>query len=82
VSVTEDVDTGRTHSVVEDVVTSEKITVISRYLCGADGARSRVAREIQLPFVDESAGALAMNVFVEADMVRRRYFHQHENSVY
>lgn len=65
----EDSETGKIHSVIRDQVTQERITVISKYLCGADGARSVVARELQLPFNDTPGGGLALNVLVEADMV-------------
>ncbi|KAB5575472.1 FAD binding domain-containing protein [Coniochaeta sp. 2T2.1] len=64
----EDPETGKMHSVILDLMTQERITIISKYLCGADGARSAVARELQLPFNDQSPGGLALNVLVEADM--------------
>jgi len=64
----EDEATGKVHSVIEDLVTGEKMTVVSTYLCGADGARSVVARELGLPFHDTPGGGLALNVFVDANM--------------
>ena len=65
----ENPETGKMQSIILDLTTQERITVISRYLCGADGARSVVARELHLPFNDQSPGGLALNVLVEADMV-------------
>jgi 2-polyprenyl-6-methoxyphenol hydroxylase-like FAD-dependent oxidoreductase len=52
-------------------MTRERITVVSRYLCGADGAHSTVADVLQLPFNDPLGGGLALNVVCEADMVNR-----------
>ena len=34
---------------IEDLITQQKILVRSKYLCGADGASSRIVRELQLP---------------------------------
>ncbi|KAI3331194.1 FAD binding domain-containing protein [Ustulina deusta] len=64
----EDVETGKIHSVIKDVLSGEVLTVISNSLCGADGARSVVARELQLPFHDTPGGGLALNVWFEADL--------------
>ncbi|KAK4676305.1 hypothetical protein QC764_511100 [Podospora pseudoanserina] len=68
VSFHQDETTSKVHSVIQDVLTNQKITVISKFLCGADGARSVVARELQLPFNDTPGGGLALNVFVDADL--------------
>lgn len=62
VSFHQDETTAKVHSVIQDVLTNQKITVISKFLCGADGARSVVARELQLPFNDNPGGGLALNV--------------------
>ena len=49
------------------------IMVKSRYLCGADGANSTIVKELGLPMHAEPFQGLALNVYVEADMVRPRY---------
>ncbi|KAI3317741.1 FAD binding domain-containing protein [Xylariaceae sp. AK1471] len=64
----EDVDTGKVHSTIKDILSGEELTVISNYVCGADGARSVVAREVQLPFSDNPGGGFALNVWFEADL--------------
>jgi hypothetical protein len=43
--------------------------VISNYVCGADGAKSVVTRELQLPLHDTPGGGFALNVWFEADLV-------------
>lgn len=58
-------------SLIEDDMTGQQITVVSRYLCGADGGRSTVATKLQLPFNDAPGGGLALNVLCEADLVSR-----------
>ncbi|GKZ23562.1 hypothetical protein AbraIFM66951_007558 [Aspergillus brasiliensis] len=68
VDFTRDEESGNIHSVIEDLATGEHITVVSRYLCGADGAHSIVARKLQLPFNDTPGGGLALNVLCEADL--------------
>lgn len=47
-SFEQDEKIGRIESVVEDLITKQEILVRSKYLCGADGASSRIARELQL----------------------------------
>ncbi|KAI1193161.1 FAD binding domain-containing protein [Nemania serpens] len=64
----EDAETGKVHSTIRDLLSGEEVTVVSNYLCGADGARSVVAREMQLPFQDTPGGGLALNVWFEADL--------------
>ncbi|KAI1747721.1 FAD binding domain-containing protein [Xylaria castorea] len=64
----EDTGTGKVHSIIKDLLSGQELTVISNYLCGADGARSIVAREVQLPFHDASGGGFAVNVWFEADL--------------
>lgn len=63
--------TGRIESVIEDLITKQKILVRSKYLCGADGASSRIVQDLQLPLHDLPGGGLSINLLVEADMVRR-----------
>ncbi|KAI8626406.1 FAD binding domain-containing protein [Xylariaceae sp. FL1651] len=64
----ENVETGKVHSTIRDLLSGEELTVISNYLCGADGARSVVASELQLPFNDTPGGGFALNVWFEADL--------------
>ncbi|KAL8996043.1 MAG: hypothetical protein Q9169_004355 [Polycauliona sp. 2 TL-2023] len=63
-----DQGTGDVRSLIEDAVTGQRITVVSRYLCGADGGRSTVAEKLQLPFNNTPGGGLALNVLCEADL--------------
>ncbi|KAI0407298.1 FAD binding domain-containing protein [Xylaria palmicola] len=64
----QDEETGKVHSTIKDLLSGEELTVISNFLCGADGAKSVVAREVQLPFYDTPGGGPALNVWFEADM--------------
>jgi len=70
-SFEQDGKTGRIESMIEDLITNQKILVRSKYLCGADGAGSRIVRELQLPLHDLPGGGLSINLLVEADMVSR-----------
>lgn len=65
-----DEKTGRIESVVHDLITKQKILVRSKYLCGADGANSKIVRDLQLPLHNLPGGGLSINLLVEADMVR------------
>lgn len=65
---------GKIYSTVKDMLSGQTMTIISNYLCGADGARSVVARELQLEFDDQSNNGLAINVFFEADLVSLFFF--------
>ena len=69
VSFTQNDESGLVETVLEDHVTGGNIVVQSKYLCGADGGKSKVAEILQLPFVDKGSGGLALNVRVEADLV-------------
>ena len=69
-SFTQDQETDRVESIIEDLITGHKSTVRSKYLCGADGAGSRIVRELQLPLHNFPGGGLSINLLVEADMVR------------
>lgn len=70
-SFEQDEKIGRIESVIEDLITQQKILVRSKYLCGADGASSRIVRGLQLPLHNLPGGGLSINLLVEADMVRR-----------
>ena len=70
-SFEQDEKTGRLESVIEDLITKQKILVRSKYVCGADGASSRIVRDLQLPLHNLPGGGLSINLLIEADMVRR-----------
>ncbi|KAI0198169.1 FAD binding domain-containing protein [Astrocystis sublimbata] len=61
-------ETGKVHSTIKDLLSGQELTIVSNYLCGADGARSVVARELDLPFQGKLGGGLAVNVWFEADL--------------
>ena len=69
ISLREDKETGKVHSTIRDILSGDVLTVVSNYVCGADGAKSVVARELQLPFQDTPGGGFALNVWFEADLV-------------
>lgn len=58
-------------STIVDLVTGNQTVVRSKYLCGADGASSKVVRELDLPMKDRKGGGLSINLLVEADLVSR-----------
>ncbi len=62
-------ETGVT-SIVRDRLTGAEYPIRSRYLIGADGARSKVAADAGLPFEGPGATGGAMNIVVEADLSR------------
>jgi 2,4-dichlorophenol 6-monooxygenase len=62
-------ETGVT-SIVRDRLTGAEYTIRSRYLLGADGARSMVAADAGLPFEGPGATGGAMNIVIEADLSR------------
>jgi 2,4-dichlorophenol 6-monooxygenase len=57
-------------TVVRDRLTGAEYAVRSKYLIGADGARSKVAADADLPFEGPGAVAGAMNIVFEADLSR------------
>ena len=69
VTFSENGETGRIESIVKDLGTGTNFLVRSRYLCGADGANSTIAQQLQLPLHSEPFQGLALNVYVEADLV-------------
>ncbi|KAK5636315.1 hypothetical protein RRF57_012027 [Xylaria bambusicola] len=69
ISFCEEKETGKVHSTIRDILSGDMLTVVSKYLCGADGAKSAVARELQLPFHDTPGSGFALNVWFEADLV-------------
>jgi 2,4-dichlorophenol 6-monooxygenase len=55
---------------VRDRLTGGQYLVRSRYLVGADGARSKVAEDLGLPFEGPGAVAGALGIIFEADLTR------------
>ena len=63
-------DAGGVTTTVRDRLTGAEYAIRSRYLIGADGARSKVADDLGLPFEGPGAVAGAMNIIIEADLTR------------
>ena len=57
-------------TVVRDRLTGAEYTIRSKYLIGADGARSKVAADLELPFEGPGAVAGALGIIFEADLTR------------
>jgi 2,4-dichlorophenol 6-monooxygenase len=57
-------------STVRDRLTGAQYQVRSKYLIGADGARSKVAEDLNLPFEGPGAVAGALGIIFEADLSR------------
>jgi 2,4-dichlorophenol 6-monooxygenase len=57
-------------STVRDRLTGAQYQVRSKYLIGADGARSKVAEDLGLPFEGPGAVAGALGIIFEADLSR------------
>lgn len=55
---------------VRDRLTGGAYTVRSTYLVGADGARSKVAADLGLPFEGPGAVGGALGIIFEADLSR------------
>jgi 2,4-dichlorophenol 6-monooxygenase len=55
-------------TILRDRLTGVEYAVRSRYLIGADGARSRVAADLDLPFEGPGAVGGAMSIVFEADL--------------
>lgn len=64
-------DLGGTKGVLttlRDDMTGSEYTIHSKYLFGADGARSRVIRQLDVPLNVKAGGGTAINVLVHADL--------------
>ncbi|KAK3387855.1 FAD binding domain-containing protein [Podospora didyma] len=53
---------------VRDELTKREYRIRTKYLFGADGARSKVAKQINLPMVAKPGGGMAINLQVKADL--------------
>ncbi|MET9734592.1 FAD-dependent monooxygenase [Streptomyces sp. NPDC006458] len=57
-------------ALLRDRVRGDEFTVRARYLIGADGGRSAVAEQLDLPFDGRMAKAGSMNIVFKADLTR------------
>jgi 2-polyprenyl-6-methoxyphenol hydroxylase-like FAD-dependent oxidoreductase len=57
-------------STVKDGLTNTSYQIRSKYLFGADGARSRIQKQLDLPLVAKPMKGLAINVLVKADLTQ------------
>lgn len=64
----EETDSGTIVSFVTDKITNIKYEVESRYLFGADGARSRIQKQLALPLAAQAPKGVALNVLLRADL--------------
>lgn len=64
----EDKETGLITSTVEDLLSRSKYEIESRFLFGADGARSQIVKQLNLPLMAKPGQGLAINVLVKADL--------------
>ena len=55
-------------STVHDTVSNHTYKIQSRYLFGADGARSQVIRTLGIPLIKKPGQGLAINVLLKADL--------------
>lgn len=57
-------------SLVTDTITKIQYQIESKYLFGADGARSRIQRQLDLPLLAQAPQGVALNVLLRADLSR------------
>ncbi|KAL1980673.1 hypothetical protein VTN96DRAFT_3653 [Rasamsonia emersonii] len=67
-SFEEDAETGLITATVRDNVSNLEYQVRTKYLFGADGARSQVVKQLDLPLSIKPGQGLAINVLVKADL--------------
>lgn len=67
-SFEEDKATGTIISAVEDVVTGQQYKIRSKYLFGADGARSVIVKQLGLELEGKAGNNLAIDVLVKTDL--------------
>jgi 2-polyprenyl-6-methoxyphenol hydroxylase-like FAD-dependent oxidoreductase len=67
-SFTENEKSGKVDCFLKDRVTGLEWIVRTRFLFGADGGRSRVAKSLGLPFTSIPSGGTAWNILVKADL--------------
>lgn len=67
-SFEEDVETKLITATLRDNVSNLEYQVRTKYLFGADGARSQVVKQLDLPLLIKPGQGLAINVLVKADL--------------
>ncbi|EAW15394.1 FAD binding domain protein [Aspergillus fischeri NRRL 181] len=67
-SFTRDADTGLYIANIHDGVSGARYRVRTPYIFGADGARSQVVKQVELPLSVKPSQGLAINVLVKADL--------------
>ncbi len=51
-----------------DMLTGQKLRVVSKYLAGADGGQSKIVQQLRLPLTEAPSPGIAYNVLLDADM--------------
>jgi 2-polyprenyl-6-methoxyphenol hydroxylase-like FAD-dependent oxidoreductase len=64
----EDHGTSGVTTTIYDKISGSKYLVRSKYLFGADGARSQVMKQLRIPLIAKPGKGLAINVLVKADL--------------
>ncbi|CRG90480.1 Phenol 2-monooxygenase [Talaromyces islandicus] len=64
----EDAATGKFTVTVRDTLSNFEYQIRTKYLFGADGARSRIVKQLDLPLYAKPGQGLAINVLVKADL--------------
>ena len=64
----EEETSGTVLTTVRDTVLNQTLSIRSKYLFGADGARSSVVKQLKLPLVATPAKGLAVNIVVDVDL--------------
>lgn len=67
-SCTQDEKAGTVTSLLLDMLTGQKLRVVSKYLAGADGGQSKIVQQLGLPLTEAPSPGIAYNVLVDADM--------------
>ncbi len=67
-SFQEDSSSGVITTTLRDNVNGQQYQIRSRFLFGADGAKSEVLRQLDLPLIKKPGQGLAINVLVKADL--------------
>lgn len=73
-------DTDGVHTTVRDRLTGHTYTVHSKYLIGADGGRSQIAADLELPMDGEMGVSGSMNIHCDMDLTP--YCHDRQSSLY
>lgn len=64
----QDPETGLITAVMHDRLTNVDYHIQTKYLFGADGARSLIVKQLDLPLSTKPGGGVAINVLVKADL--------------